>query len=337
MPLIDESTKTMFVGQVKKNVKKTISNWVQTQYPDIQRPSCPWCHVKDVQLHRCHAGPRKIDIIRAEIDTLWRLSTAMGQTPNMDTFEQRVTERVKQDHIDGLTRIEIACGACNPYFEQILLSKLDDLNQSSGHDRKTMWNMYKKHVLNPNPDPNPAKRRRVEPSITAYFGSTANQAHDSVEEDSEEEDSEEEDEEEEDEEEEDEEDYQSMKERILKDRQRNLNDFMKAATTSSTSFRRILADSYITDSNGQPLGSRQNPINNAYKAWMKRILPSKYLCGHFNDRCNVRCKSRGHPLHECPALKTHLAARLGRPQNGKNNVWKTDAGALYYKGLFLKK
>jgi len=99
------------------------------------------------------------------MDVLWKLSTAMGQMPNMDTFVQRVTERVKQDHNDGLTRIEIACGACNPYFEQMQLTKLVELNQFCGRDRKTMWNMYKKRVDNPNP----AKKRRVEPTITTYF------------------------------------------------------------------------------------------------------------------------------------------------------------------------
>ena len=323
MAFIDESTKAMFLGQVTKKVSAVIGNWVQTQYPDIQRPCCPWCHEKDVELHRCHVGPRKVDIIRAEMDTLWQLSTAMGQTPNMDMFVQRVTERAKQDHIDGLTRIEIACGACNPYFEQMLLSKLDDLNKWTGRDRKIMWNMYKKHMDNPNP----AKRRRVESPITKYFGSTLKEADVSEDDDSEEEESQDEEPQE----------NHSMKTRYLKDRKRNLNDFLKAVSTSSTSSRRILAGSYVTDSNGQPIGSRQNPINKAYKAWMKRIDPSKYVCGHFNDRCNVRCKSRGHPLDECSALKTHLAARLKRPQNGKNNVWKTDAGALYYKGLFLKK
>lgn len=165
MSAFDASTKDMVFCQVTKKVSTVIGNWVQTLYPNIQRSSCPWCHTKGVELHRCHVGPRKIDIVRAEIDVLWKLSTAMGQMPNMDTFVQRVTERVKQDHTDGLTRIEIACGACNPYFEQMQLTKLVELNQFCGRDRKTMWNMYKKRVDNPNP----AKKRRVEPTITTYF------------------------------------------------------------------------------------------------------------------------------------------------------------------------
>ena len=153
------------MGQVSKKVSVSIGNWVQTTHPNIQRPCCPWCHAKNVELHRCHVGPRKVDIIRAEMETYWNLSTAMGQTPHMDTFVQRVTERVKQDHNDGLTRIEIACGACNPYFENMQLTKLIELNQFCGRDRKTMWNIYKKRVDNPNP----AKKRRVEPTITKYF------------------------------------------------------------------------------------------------------------------------------------------------------------------------
>lgn len=165
MSVIDASTKDILFSQVTKKVSTAIGNWVQTLYPNIQRPSCPWCHTKGVELHRCHVGPRKIDIVRAEMDVLWKLSTAMGQMPNMDTFVQRVTERVKQDHTDGLTRIEIACGACNPYFEQMQLTKLVELNQFCGRDRKTMWNIYKKRVDNPNP----AKKRRVEPTITNYF------------------------------------------------------------------------------------------------------------------------------------------------------------------------
>ena len=157
------------------------------------------------------------------------------------------------------------------------------------------------------------------------------------EEESESEEEEEEESEEEEEEEDEEEEEEPTKRNILQDRKRNLKDFIKAVSTSSTSSRCILTDSYVTDSNGKPLGSRQNPINKAYKAWMKNVNASKYVCGHFQDRCNASCKLRGHPLHECRALKTHLAARLGRPQNGKNNVWKTDAGAFYYKGFFLKK
>ena len=166
--LINDSTKNLILSQVSKKVSTTIGNWLQTLYPDIQRPSCPWCHTKGVELHRCHVGPRKVDIIRAEMETLWKLSTAMGTTPNMDTFVQRITERVKQDHHDGLTRIEIACGVCNPYFEQMQLSKLDELNSLTGRDRKTMWNMYKKRVNNPPP----AKKRRIEPTITKYFTSS---------------------------------------------------------------------------------------------------------------------------------------------------------------------
>ena len=97
MSVIDASTKDILFSQVTKKVSTAIGNWVQTLYPNIQRPSCPWCHTKGVELHRCHVGPRKIDIVRAEMDVLWKLSTAMGQMPNMDTFVHRVTERVKQD------------------------------------------------------------------------------------------------------------------------------------------------------------------------------------------------------------------------------------------------
>lgn len=205
MSVIDASTKDILFSQVTKKVSTAIGNWVQTLYPNIQRPSCPWCHTKGVELHRCHVGPRKIDIVRAEMDVLWKLSTAMGQMPNMDTFVQRVTERVKQDHTDGLTRIEIACGACNPYFEQMQLTKLVELNQFCGRDRKTMWNIYKKRVDNPNP----AKKRRVEPTITNYFRGPIRphdadneddedqEEDDDIESSSEEEDSEEEDSEEE--------------------------------------------------------------------------------------------------------------------------------------------
>jgi len=162
---ITDATKKMLLSHVSKKVGTHIGNWVQTTYPNIQRQCCPWCHVKEVELHRCHVGPRKVDIIRTEMDSLWSLSTAMGQTPSMDTFVQRVTERVKQDHVDGLTRIEIACGVCNPYFENMKLSKLEELNHMSARDRRTMWNMYKKHVDNPNP----TKKRRVESAITKYF------------------------------------------------------------------------------------------------------------------------------------------------------------------------
>ena len=166
---ITDATKNMLLGHVSKKVGTYIGNWVQTTYPNIQRQCCPWCHAKNVELHRCHVGPRKVDIIRTEMESLWNLSTAMGQTPQMDTFVQRVTERVKQDHVDGLTRIEIACGACNPYFENMKLSKLEELNQMSGRDRRTMWNMYKKHV----DKPNPTKRRRLDPSITNFFSPNA--------------------------------------------------------------------------------------------------------------------------------------------------------------------
>ena len=37
----------------------------------------------------------------------------------------------------------------------------------------------------------------------------------------------------------------------------------------------------------------------------------------------------------CPALKTHLANKLGRKM-GKNKLWKSGDGFHYYKG-FLKK
>lgn len=185
--LVNDSTKTLILGQVSKKVGTAIGNWLQTSYPNIQRPTCPWCHAKGVELHRCHVGPRKVDIIRAEMEMLWKLSTAMGQTPNMDIFVQRITERVKQDHNDGLTRIEIACGACNPYFEYMQLSKLDELNELTGRDRKIMWNMYKKRVDNPRQ----AKKQRVEPAITKYFTSSSTTLKDSS---SEEEESSEEDE-----------------------------------------------------------------------------------------------------------------------------------------------
>ena len=184
MSVFDISTKGILFSQVSKKVSTSIGNWVQTLYPNIQRPSCPWCHTKGVELHRCHVGPRKTDIIRAEMDVLWKLSTAMGQVPKMDTFVQRVTDRVKQDHNDGYTRIEIACGACNPYFEEMQLAKLVELNRFSGRDRKTMWNMYKKRIDNPNP----VKRRRVEPTITRYFRGPM-RPHDADNEDGEEEES----------------------------------------------------------------------------------------------------------------------------------------------------
>ena len=181
MSVFDNSTKGILFSQVSKKVSTSIGNWVQTLYPDIQCPTCPWCHTKGVELHRCHVGPRKVDIIRAEMDVLWKLSTAMGQVPKMDTFVLRVTDRVKQDHNDGFTRIEIACGACNPYFEEMQLAKLIELNRFSGRDRKTMRNMYKKRIDNPNP----VKRRRVEPTITRYF----RRPHDADNEDDEEEES----------------------------------------------------------------------------------------------------------------------------------------------------
>lgn len=166
--IINDSTKRMLLSQCSKKVSQVIGHWLQTKYPNIQRHCCPWCHKKNVELHRCHVGPRKSDIIKAEMEMLWQLSTAMGQVPDMSTFTQRIITRVKQDHEDNLTRIEIACGTCNPYFEYMQLAKLDELNQLHPSSRKAMWKLYKKQM----DQPTPSKKRKVEPSIAQYFSTS---------------------------------------------------------------------------------------------------------------------------------------------------------------------
>ena len=127
----------------------------------------------------------------------------------------------------------------------------------------------------------------------------------------------------------------------MKDRKHNLNDFIKAMSMRRLRRNDLLAGSYVTDAKGTPLGSRQKYVNDAYKTWAKTVDASKYDCGHFKTKCNSKCKSRGHPLHECPCLKAHLAAKLGRPLNGKNAIWKRSLtvppNILYYHGFFLKR
>ena len=57
----------------------------------------------------------------------------------------------------------------------------------------------------------------------------------------------------------------------------------------------------------------------------------------FSFRCSKQCCAKGHRLNVCPALKTHLAHKLGRKMTAKDKLWKSGDGLYYYRGAFLKK
>ena len=96
--------------------------------------------------------------------------------------------------------------------------------------------------------------------------------------------------------------------------------------------------SFVCNTTGNPIGTSPAEMNRAYKAWAstaKGKYVGKGMDGHLKDRCSKQCCANGHRLNVCPALKTHLANKLGRKM-GKNKLWKSGDGFHYYKG-FLKK
>ena len=122
----------------------------------------------------------------------------------------------------------------------------------------------------------------------------------------------------------------------------SLKNFIKAKLLIGRTIdkRQLRPDSFVCNTTGKPIGTSPAEMNRAYKAWAL-TTKGKYvgtgMDGHLKDRCSKQCCANGHRLNVCPALKTHLANKLGRKMTGKDKLWKNGDGLYYYKGAFLKK
>ena len=96
----------------------------------------------------------------------------------------------------------------------------------------------------------------------------------------------------------------------------SLKNFIKAKLLiGRTIDKRQFARSFVCNTTGKPIGTSPAEMNRAYKAWAL-TAKGKYvgtgMDGHLKDRCSKQCCANGHRLNVCPALKTHLANKLGR-------------------------
>ena len=344
MACMDQFQIQCFKDKIKVDVTKVIRDWLQNIYKNIQHPKCAWCLAEAAQMERCHVGPKLVEIIELEFDTLWTLSTEMGRIPSTEIFKKRLIERVKLDHVQKHVYIEIACAKCNPKFEHMPLSDYERMKKESGKHRKRAFSRYHKNTTNEENEENAAKKSK-QTQLSQFFSEVDGEPKEFV-------------------------PLQAPEpvseqaepvsepvpvnlpdrneyERFLKDRERCLNDFIKSVSTSSfASETDLLENSYVTDKNGTPVGSTQTYVNKAYNAWMKSIDETKYVAGSWvfvvdTKNCCKFCKTNGCQLSVCPRLKTHLSSKLGRQLNGKNDIWKTSAtkpkNVRFYKNLFLKK
>jgi hypothetical protein len=132
------------------------------------------------------------------------------------------------------------------------------------------------------------------------------------------------------------------KKELRASQQLSLKKFIKINMifNKTAKMNKLQRDSFVVDSAGMPIGTKMNAMNRAYKAWALKAK-GKYvgtgMDGHLRDRCNKQCCAGGHRLNVCPALKTHLAHKLGRKMRGNNKLWKNHDGVYFYKGAFLKK
>ena len=120
----------------------------------------------------------------------------------------------------------------------------------------------------------------------------------------------------------------------------SLDNFIKAKLLIGQPVDERQLRSFVCNTTGKPIGTSPAEMNRAYKAWAL-TAKGKYvgtgMDGHLKDRCSKQCCANGHRLNVCPALKTHLANKLGRKMTGKDKLWKSGDGFYYYKGAFLKK
>ena len=120
----------------------------------------------------------------------------------------------------------------------------------------------------------------------------------------------------------------------------SLDNFIKAKLLIGQPVDKSQLRSFVCNAAGNPIGTSPAEMNRAYKAWALTAM-GKYvgtgMDGHLKDRCSKQCCASGHRLNVCPALKTHLANKLGRKMTGKDKLWKSGDGFYYYKGAFLKK
>ena len=120
----------------------------------------------------------------------------------------------------------------------------------------------------------------------------------------------------------------------------SLDNFIKAKLIIGQPVDKRQLRSFVCNTTGKPIGTSPAEMNRAYKAWAL-TAKGKYvgtgMDGHLKDRCSKQCCANGHRLNVCPALKTHLANKLGRKMTGKDKLWKNGDGLYYYKGAFLKK
>ena len=132
------------------------------------------------------------------------------------------------------------------------------------------------------------------------------------------------------------------KKELRTSQQLSLKNFIKTNMifNKTAKMNKLQRDSFVVNSAGTPIGTKMNAMNRAYKAWALKAK-GKYvgtgMDGHLRDRCNKQCCAGGHRLNVCPALKTHLAHKLGRKLRGNNKLWKNHDGVYFYKGAFLKK
>ena len=120
----------------------------------------------------------------------------------------------------------------------------------------------------------------------------------------------------------------------------SLDSFIKAKLLIGRTIDKRQLRSFVCNTTGKPIGTSPAEMNRAYKAWAL-TAKGKYvgtgMDGHLKDRCSKQCCANGHRLNVCPALKTHLAHKLGRKMTGKDKLWKNGDGFYYYKSAFLKK
>jgi hypothetical protein len=132
------------------------------------------------------------------------------------------------------------------------------------------------------------------------------------------------------------------KKELRTSQQLSLKNFIKTNMifNKTAKMNKLQRDSFVVNSAGTPIGTKMNAMNQLYKAWALKAK-GKYvgtgMDGHLRDRCNKQCCAGGHRLNVCPALKTHLAHKLGRKMRGNNKLWKNHDGVYFYKGAFLKK
>ena len=118
----------------------------------------------------------------------------------------------------------------------------------------------------------------------------------------------------------------------------SLKNFIKEKLLISRTIdkRQLRAGSFVCNAAGNPIGTSPAEMNRAYKAWAS-ATKGKYvgtgMDGHLKDRCSKQCCASGHRLNVCPALKTHLAHKLGRKMTNKDKLWKNGDGFYYYKSV----